>query len=94
MHIAEIKVTNQWQKLEDLINNNVEGFVFDHSKVYTMQNVGCDRLLIIEKETIPETDDIGFFKEANEKPFYYKKTSGDLYIRSTSNTFLTVSDDN
>ena len=92
MHITKVRIINKWQKLEDLINNNVEGFAFDNLKVYTMQNVGCDRLLIIEKETIPETDDIGFFKEANEKPFYYKKTSGDLYIRSTNNTFLSIAE--
>ena len=36
MHIAEVKVTNQWQKLEDLIAEKIEGFTFEGSKEYTL----------------------------------------------------------
>lgn len=93
MHIAEVKVTNQWKKLEDLIAEKVEGFTFDSSKVYTIQNIGNSNANFIEKTTAPK-EEIGFVKRANETPLVYTKTSGTLYVKScTINTFLTVSDE-
>lgn len=93
MHIAEVKVTNQWQKLEDLIAEKIEGFTFEGSKEYTIQNIGNSNANFIEKTTTP-TEEIGFVKRANETPLVYTKTNGDLYVKSFVNiTFLTVSDE-
>lgn len=93
MYLTEVKVTNQWQKLEDLIKQKISSFEFENGKEYTIQNIGSGTLSLIESETQP-VDIAGFFKRANEKPFYYKKTNGDLYVRSSSiNTFLAISED-
>lgn len=93
MYLTDVKVLNAWNKLEDLIKEKNEDFVFDSAKTYTIQNIGSGTLSLIESETQP-VDIAGFFKRANEKPFYYKKTNGDLYVRSSSiNTFLAISED-
>ena len=93
MHIAEIKVTNQWQKLEDIIKQKVSDFVFENGKKYTIQNIGNSSANFIEKSNIP-TDETGFIKQPNESPIVYTKTIGTLYVKScVINTFLTVLDD-
>ena len=94
MYITEVKITNEWKKLEDLIAQKVSGFVFDSSKTYTIQNIDIGQIRILEKDSIPDNNLIGFIKKANEIPFYYKKTNGDLYVRSYSiDTYLTISED-
>lgn len=93
MHIAEVKVTNQWQKLEDLIKQKISSFEFENGKEYTIQNIGNSSANFIEKTTTP-TEEIGFVKRANETPLVYTKTNGTLYVKSCAiNTFLTVSDE-
>lgn len=93
MHIAEVKVTNQWQKLEDLIKQKISSFAFENGKEYTIQNIGNSSANFIEKTTTP-TKEIGFVKRANETTLVYTKTRGTLYVKSCAiNTFLTVSDE-
>ena len=88
MHIAEVKVTNQWQKLEDLIKQKISSFAFENGKEYTIQNIGNSSANFIEKTTTP-TEELGLVKRANDT-----KTSGTLYVKSCAiNTFLTVSDE-
>ena len=92
MHIAEVTATNQWQKLEDLIAEKIEGFTFDGSKEYTIQNIGISDVKFIEKSSTP-TNEVGFIKRSNEAPIVYTKTKGNLYVKTREVCDLTVSDD-
>lgn len=96
MHIAEVTATNQWQKLEDLIAQKVSGFTFNSGKEYIIQNpyeTNIYDLFIIEYNSIPSQDLRGFVKEANETPFIYTKTTGDLYVRSKNKITIAIAED-
>lgn len=92
MHIAEVKVTNQWQKLEDLIKQKVSNFAFESGKEYIIQNIGISDVKFIDKSSTP-TNEVGFIKRANEAPIVYTKTKGNLYVKTREVCDLTVSDD-
>lgn len=90
MHIAEVTVTDTWQKLEDLIKQKVSTFAFENGKEYTIQNQ-LNMIYLIELDTTP-TKENGFYSGASKDPIVYTKTLGDLYVRALSKSLLVVAD--
>ena len=100
MYIGKVKLSSQWQKVEDLIKAQVSGqssFAFVAGKTYQLQSEGNLGVRLCDASTIPQDDRDGEVIEGM-KTAQYNKDEGSLYAKVvfsgklTEEVLLKVSD--
>lgn len=92
MYIGKVLLSDEWEKLEDLIKAQVSGqsaFAFDSSKNYQLQGecaAECvkENLLaarLCEASAAPSTDDQAGFRIVHTQCANYQPSTGNLYVR-------------
>lgn len=87
-YIGKVKVSKDWTSIESLVQEQVEGqssFAFDSSKTYQLQAESDTGCRLVEMASTPDDR-----KDGNciigTQCAYYKKDTGNLYVRSVANT--------
>lgn len=84
-NIAFIKVTKEWVSVEELIGNS---FSFDSTKTYILEGRGNGGVLVLESDTVPDSDSRAGNKldGLGYKIAEYKVGIGTLYARREVNS--------
>lgn len=91
--LAQVKITEEWESLEELIKEALEDSTFelDSTKTYLIQAQGNARACLVEPTAEPAAGsnegvvlDLGCCVE-------YKKGTNTLYVRSFGNSWLNIS---
>ncbi|MBQ0113356.1 MAG: hypothetical protein KBT03_09525 [Bacteroidales bacterium] len=91
--VAFIKVTSDWETLEDLISEATgETFTFDATKTYQIECRGSSNVYLIEPDFELQDDFSGgvMLDNTGKKLLKYKKGSYDLYVRADLASFLNI----
>lgn len=91
--VALIKLTGEWETLEDLISEATgTTFTFDSSKTYQIECRGASNAYLIEPTAEPTAGTSGgvMLDNAGRKIMKYKKGDNDLYARADLTTFLNI----
>lgn len=86
MYIGKVKVTNQWQKLETLIKEQIEGqssFAFVADKTYQMQNESDFGIRICNTAETPTDLNVGEVVRANAQ--YELENGANAYVKTFQN---------
>ena len=81
MYIGKVLLTNEWEKLEDLIKAQVSGqsaFAFDSTKTYQLQGEGVEAIRLCDKSDAPADLKDGERIKGTQTAFY-KPSDGFLY---------------
>ena len=92
MYIGKVLLSDEWEKLEDLIKAQVSGqssFAFDSSKTYQLQGE-CDHEAVKEvllaarlcEASAEPTDNAAGFRIINTQCADYQPSTGSLYVRA------------
>ena len=87
MYICKVKITNEWSKLEDLIQNQVEGqssFSFSEGTTYQLQAEGNYGVRLCDSSTTPAEAQDGERIEGTQTAIY-EVSDGYLYVRPEEN---------
>ena len=89
MYIGKVKLTNQWQELEALIQEQVDGqsaFSFDSSVTYQLQSESKYGARLCVSASAP-ADDVDGFVISGDKTAHFKPETGmKLYVRHGAET--------
>lgn len=80
MHLVNVKVSNQWQKLSDLATSGRDVFEFEAGKVYYIHNDSDFGLHYLESKEVPSDLEVGKILLADQCAGYVK-ADGDLYVK-------------
>jgi hypothetical protein len=84
MYIGKVEVTNEWQKLDALIQAQVDGqsaFTFDSAVTYQIQGEGNYGIRLCEVADAPTDPKVGL-RIRGVQPAHFKVDSGyDLYVK-------------
>lgn len=80
MHLVNVKVSNQWQKLSDLATSGRDVFEFEADKVYYIHNDSDFGLHYLESKEVPSDLEVGKILLADQCAGYVK-ADGDLYVK-------------
>lgn len=91
MYIGKVLLSNEWENLEDLIQEQVSGqsaFTFDSTKTYQLQGE-CDHEAVKEvllsarlcEASAEPTDNSAGFRIINTQCAYYQPSTGSVYAR-------------
>ena len=91
-NIGLITLSQDWQKLEDLIAEQVAGFSFTVGQTYYIQYRGNSDAYFVELENGEPTEETeGFMLPQNGKPWEYIPESGvTLYARSITSGVVNI----
>ena len=82
MHVANIRPTKQWTKLEDLITSVIgETATLKDNAIYKIQNNGGGDAYIISQENEPTANSGMGFKLFPAQCYAYKKSANVCFIR-------------
>lgn len=82
-HVANVKVGNDWIKLEDLISTKTgSSFTFDDSKDYFISNIGTGICFMADVPSIPSADEVIGLGLSHGQCAQFKKGAGDLYVKT------------
>lgn len=79
MYIGKVTVTNEWQKLDALIQAQVSGqsaFAFDAETTYQLQGEGNFGIRLCEQADKPEDTEKEGFRIRGTQPANYKPATG------------------
>lgn len=88
MYIGKIKVTNQWQKLETLIQQQVEGqssFAFADDKKYQMQGESDFGIRFCNAADTPTDLDVGEVIRGTQTTQYKVEEGANVYVKTFQN---------
>lgn len=93
-YVGKVKITSSWEKLEDLIQEQVSGqssFAFDTSKKYSLQaDVKTSPVMfgvyVCNSATEPANDDDGEYLTEGLYGEYKPESGVDLWIKTRGNT--------
>lgn len=77
MHIADVKATNEWQTLEDLLGESLE-----ETATYILMNTSPDVVYAVEGDTLPGEAVTGAPINPSSYGIYKKGEQANLYIRN------------
>lgn len=100
MYIGKVKLSNEWQKLEDIIKAQVEGqsaFEFSNGKDYQLQGEGNYGIRLCDSSVVPATPQDGERITDTQTAIYQKDNSSELYVRTeqdipSGNVWLKISE--
>ena len=87
MYIGKVKVSNEWESLEDLIQAQVDGqssFEFASDTTYQLQGEGPIGVRMASVSAKPESDEDGE-RIFGTQVAIYEKDSGTLYVKAEQN---------
>lgn len=88
MYIGKIKVTNSWQKLEDLVKSQVSGqssFSFADGHIYQLQGESDFGIRLCNASTKPTDLSVGEVMRGTKTTQYEKESGADLYVKTFEN---------
>ena len=88
MYIGKVKVSNEWESLEDLIKAQVDGqssFAFATGSLYQLQGEGPIGVRMASASAKPTEDDEGE-RIFGTQVAIYEKDSGILYVKAEQNS--------
>lgn len=93
-YVGKVKITSEWQKLEDLIQAQVDGqssFSFDTSKKYAVMSDSKTQstmfgAYVCHSATEPEEDDAGEYLTDTLFGVYEPASGVDLWVKTRGNT--------
>lgn len=83
LYTGKVLLTNEWEKLEDLIQEQVSGqssFAFDADTTYILQGEGVEAARLCDASVKP-TDDIAGLRIEGTQIIEYNPSAGTLYVR-------------
>lgn len=83
MYIGKVLLSDEWAKLEDLIQDQVSGqsaFAFDSEKTYQLQGEGVEAIRLCDNTSEPSALNDGERIKGTQTAFY-KPSTGYLYAR-------------
>jgi hypothetical protein len=83
MYIGKVLLSDEWEKLEDLIQDQVSGqsaFAFDSEKTYQLQGEGVEAIRLCDNSAAPSALNDGERIKGTQTAFY-KPSTGYLYTR-------------
>ena len=100
MYIGKVKLSNEWQKLEDVIKAQVEGqsgFAFSNGKDYQLQGEGNYAVRLCDSSALPADAQDGERIAETQTAIYQKDNSSELYVRTeqdipSGNVWLKISE--
>lgn len=85
MYIGNVEVTNEWQKLETLIQEQVSGqsaFSFDSAVTYQLQGEGNYGIRLCEVADAPTDPKMGLRIKGTQSAHYKVKSGCDVYVKT------------
>jgi len=89
MYIGKVKVNNQWQQLDTLIQAQVSGqsaFSFDADTTYQLQDESKYGIRLCEAASTPADENDGFVIGGGILGHYKPATGYNLYVRQVADT--------
>lgn len=89
MYIGQVTLTENWQKLEDLIKAQVAGqsaFAFAAGKTYQLQGEGSYGVRLCNASTTPQALNDGERICQNQTALYEKEDGAFLYVKQIADT--------
>ena len=83
LYTGKVLLTNEWEKLEDLIQEQVSGqssFAFDADTTYLLQGEGVEAVRLCDASAEP-TDYMAGLRIEGTQIIEYKPSAGTLYAR-------------
>lgn len=84
MYIGKVQLTNEWQKVEDLIKAQVEGqssFAFEANKTYQLQAEASYGAQLCETSAAPADGNDGEFIEGSQTGSYILDSGNYLFAK-------------
>lgn len=88
MYLGKVKVTNAWQKLEDLIKGQIAGqssFAFETGKTYQLQGESDYGIRVCNASTKPTDLSLGELIRGTQTAQYEVESGAVLYVKTFQN---------